>query len=200
MLLLVPSLTSFILADFLMYQPYCDITNYEAGKIYPELKAGNDVAKLDMDDSGLVLHIGFSKPTAKEKRNFNRREILQVRLVQMMGITFLLYRFGTLNWIDTPFNVNLAKRLTAIPDIPEGMGLLLTVLFFDSFSGEMISIRNVGLPTDFSRKLTEIMEEDRKRAFDMDEYNRQVLTIQNWYPASDLARNAICEASFTWSR
>ena len=173
---------------------------YEVGKSYPELKTGNDVAKTDMGDSGLVAHIGFFQPTAKEKRNFNRRELLQVRLARMMGITFLLYRFGTLNWIDTPFNVNLAKRLTAIPDIPDGMGLLLTVLFFDTFSGKMISIRNVALPTDFSRKLTEIMKEDRMVPFDMADYNRKVLAIQNQYPPSDLARSAICEASFTWSR
>lgn len=169
---------------------------YTVGNVYPELKTGTDVVKVDMDDSGLVAYIGFTRPTAKEIRNLNGNEPIKIGLARIDDVAFFLFRFGTLHWMDAPFNVNLARQLTAIPDIPDGTGISMVVCFFDSFSGKMISIRGVSLPTDFSRRLVDIMKETKNDSFDKTDYNRRVLVIQNMYSTNSLVKRSICKASF----
>lgn len=173
-----------------------DIKLYMSGQTYSDFALGHDIVQVDMDNSGLTAHIGFCQPSAEEVRSFGPNESLRVRLVQIHDVTFFLFRFGSLPWMDAPFNVNLAKRLTEIPDIPDGFGISLMIFFFDSFCGKLLSVRHLGLPTSFSRKFVDIMKETKNDSFDAAAYMRRVSSIQSRYSTQELVKMSLCSASF----
>lgn len=108
---------------------------------------------LSLDGSGLLLQVRLPKPTAKEKNNF-KSGFFSSKLLVMDNIIFFLTRFGTQDWMDTPYYHNLHVKNplpVLVPHTHEG--LALTVLFIDASTGILQSARLIGLSHEISMQL-----------------------------------------------
>lgn len=107
-------------------------------------------------DGGFVLTCACSRPTSKEKQAF-KNGVAQFGLAVVNDVIFFLSRFGTLNWMDSPFNRHLyydnrMSRLE-VPGPTQGYGL--HVMLIDSATGILASQRLIGLEHNLSMRLRE---------------------------------------------
>ena len=124
-------------------------TSYEVGKqIFPITHS--DAAYFQLSDSGATLTLLYTKPTAKDKRDF--KSPLQLKITIVDEIIFILARFGTAQWIDMPFERSKAL-FTSLPALKENEGICIHCMLADADTGILLAQRIVGAEYDFSSKL-----------------------------------------------
>lgn len=111
---------------------------------------GPEGTLFEIDASGPMLVLKYNRPTASERRSI-KSDVFRIRLAVVEGVIFLLFRFGTGQWMDAPYNARLSQYTLTAP--PEGMGLLLHIMLVDSSTGILQVNRAIGLSTEFSRLL-----------------------------------------------
>ena len=58
-------------------------------------------------DGRFILMYAFDRPTVEEKQAFKSGNPCQFGLAVVDDVIFFLSRFGTLKWMDAPFNIHL---------------------------------------------------------------------------------------------
>lgn len=165
------------------------LTCYEKGKTNP-LLAGPEGIRFDMTDGGGLLVIRYDNPTEQEIRNFN--STLKIEMTTVRNIIFMLFKFGTENWMDAPFNVHLAQNLTHLDDVPEGCGYLMEAIFCDT-NGTVHGIRQISFTERFSKAFKKAVEDQLEEEFDPYGYNAAIaLTYMRYPTAKALTKMSSC--------
>ncbi len=162
------------------------------GYLYGQPKPMVEGCILNYDVSGPVLVVALSGMTEKETERV-RSGKMELALFEKDGILFLLVKIpGVLDWSDAPFHIGLYSDGRKVPEeIPDGGGWGLMVLGVDARNGMIRAIRLIGLGTDFSRKMIEIIKEQTgKRVFQVDYHNR-VNKIYREYDCQRMSRQAL---------
>lgn len=112
-----------------------------------------------------------------------------MRLLELNNIIFGLFKFGNLSWSDAPYNVHLSQNLSKLIK-PEGEkeGYLLQSFVFDTSSGKLCSIRGLKLSNKMSRKLYQMIENQRKLSFNLAQYDRNLYYTYNKYSTKDMLK------------
>ena len=131
-------------------------SHFETGAAFPKVFTPTpEGAHLEFDGSFQLL-CKFSRPTAKEKNAF-KSGVPQFDLAIVDDFMFFLARFGTLNWMDAPFNIHLYPdnrgRLLEEPGPTQGYSI--HVMLIDSATGILVQQRLIGLDHDLSMRLRE---------------------------------------------
>lgn len=144
-------------------------------------------------DGGFMFICAMNRPTAKEKREF-KNGISQFNLAVVDGIIFFLSRFGTLNWMDAPFNVHLYRdnRIQMLEEPGPTQGYGLHVMLVDSSTGTLVHQRLIGLEHDLSVRLRDaiihqpvIPDYEQRLQSIMAQYStRDLVTLANSHPVS----------------
>lgn len=127
-------------------------TIYRVGKVYPEFATGEEGPSCAMTDNGLIVVVKMQGITAREEAQFKAGTPMEIRFVSVRGAFFFLFRFGEMDWMDAPFSPHLAPAFK-LDDVADGQGYSCTVMLVDSKTGELRSLRLMGLGTDFCRAL-----------------------------------------------
>lgn len=145
-------------------------------------------AKFDLDDNGAMLVVYFVNPTAEEIEQFKANKPFHIRFTKLDGIIFLTVKIGGLSWMDAPYSPHLSKNLTryVLPD--EGQGLALTLIFIDSGTGEIKSMRLIGLSHQFTKQLFGNVMEEAVKEFDYKEYDRKLRQIYQKYTTEQICK------------
>ena len=151
---------------------------FEVGK--PTGLAGTDGVIFDMTDSGGVLIIRMSRPTAREKRAFQQG--LSIRFCIVDHIIFILVRMSTEQWMDAPYNRALSKNFSNITLPVEGQGLAIHVMFIDGADGILIGQKLISLDTKTSARLMAACISQP----DIHDYDRRLMRVYNQYSTQDL--------------
>lgn len=99
-------------------------------------------------------------------------------------VIFMLFKFGAMEWMDTPYSIHLSRGETNIYDVKNGEGLILGIRLVDSKTGILKVMRLVGLPTNFSRKLK--LEVEKQRVMPFENYHQTIQEIYNKYSTKKL--------------
>lgn len=106
-------------------------------------------------NGGFMLICAMNRPTDEEKQAFKSSSPYQFDFITVDGVIFFLARFGTLRWMDMPFNIHLypdnRARLLEVPGPTQGYGL--HIMLIDSSTGILIHQRLIGLDHDLSMRL-----------------------------------------------
>ena len=165
--------------------------DYGIGNIYPEVIGCGDSVIMDLDDCGVSVNVLFNNLTDSEISQFNTGMPFEMRLIQMRGIIFGLFKFGNLNWMDAPYNVHLSRNLTKKMEMPaDGTGLAATILLYDTATGKLCKTRMVGLSDKISREFIKMAEEQRKKPFNMKDHFANLKYIYASYPTNKLVKMA----------
>lgn len=144
----------------------------------------------DVTDSGINVLIFFNRPTEEEMNQIKANNPLKIKLLDKNGIIFFFYKFGSLNWMDSPYSVHLSKKLTNLEDVADGLGYAVTIQLIDTSNGAVVHNRLFGLSTDLSKKLKKMIEEQREKPFDKMEYQMNLMNIYNAYSTKELIKFA----------
>lgn len=155
----------------------------KVGELFQEgKKKYQEGCKFDFGSSGGDLLIFFDKPTSKEILDITKGKC-QIGLVEKNNIIFLLFKFGSQQWIDCPYNSFLSKDFE-LQETPEGMGYAINIYLIDSNSGILKGMRLVSMSTKFSKKFAEMISSQRY----IENYDLILNNIYTNYTTNDLVK------------
>lgn len=150
-----------------------------------EYLMGQDGATFQMADNGATLTIRLSRPDKKEKENLLNGKI-RYSIAYLDDIIWLFWKFGSLNYIETPFSIAQAKNLTEVQEVEEGQGFAVNVLFVDGLNGELFGMKLISLNTRVSEKLIELIS--KQPYLSEVELTEKAMNTQMKYSTDDLQR------------
>ena len=136
--------------------------------------AGTDGLFLTIDESGVFLLCRMNRPTLEERNALKAGQPIQIGMGEMGGILVWTVGFGSLNLMDCTYNPQIAAHPPVLVSPEDGAGYALTVILADGATGEVLNIRLIGLPHDFSVELKKIY--DRIKAVPID-YRHSLASI-----------------------
>lgn len=152
---------------------------------------GREGIQFDMTDSGALLLVRFNKPSKEEIESFRSKAPFEMRLIELKDTIFLMFKFGTLPWMDSPYTIHLSKGDDLIPEVPDGCGYFLTVVLCDT-DGTVKHLRGLSMTTHMSRELRNAIIRQEKKTFTLSQYFQDVQEIYGKYSTMDLCRMASC--------
>lgn len=152
-----------------------DITKYKEGCVF------------DINDSSCNLIIRFITPSNNEVNAIKQGRFKCWYYTEKEAI-FMLFKLEGIEWMDSPYSVELSKNLTKIQEINNGQGLALNIYLIDANTGILKAMRLVGLPTAFSRKLRAVIE--RQRSMPFENYYQTINEVYRKYTTKKLVEYA----------
>lgn len=162
----------------------------EVGKLYKEgIYKYQEGIRFDFTNAGADLYIMYNSPTTKEIESIRRGNI-EFGIYPSEEVLFMLFKFGNLQWMDAPYSVHLSNQLE-LQEPKDGLGYSLNVVLINASNGIVEVIRLIGLSTKFSIQLKKLIERQRERHFDRDQYALKLQEIYRNYKTSDLVQRTI---------
>lgn len=145
-----------------------------------------DGVRFALTDSGAELLVCLGNPTENERSEFTNGTG-QFKFAVVNNIIYFLCRFGTLSWMDAPYNVHLGDGVAfEFPDETEG--LAMHAMLIDGVTGILIAQKMIGLPHDLSVKLMLAVACQPE----IPNYGETLFKTNMMYTTNDLLEIAIC--------
>lgn len=160
---------------------------YEVGKCY-DAAIRDEGTLFDLADDGAFLNVYFNKPDKKEIEQFGAENPFEFRFVTLQNIMMCVFRIGSLNWMDAPYNPNFSPNLTKFTLPNEGEGLSLVLSLFDCSNGELMKLRQISFNTDFTKKFFAEVMELKMKPLSKAEYLAAINTIYSRYTTKELQK------------
>ena len=104
-------------------------------------------------------------------------------------IIFLLFKFGSQNWMDVPYTCFLSEPYVFDPlNDNEGYGMITFLI--DANTGILKVARLLGWPNKMSKLFKQYVIDQQSRPFDKTIYDRVLNNIYRNYSTDDLVRMA----------
>lgn len=162
---------------------------FVVGTRYLEFATGTDIVRCSVDESGIMLTVSLAGISASEEAQFQQDAPFEVRYCVVRGVFFWLVKFGSMEWMDAPYNPALGEPVE-LDLVDDDNGYALTILLFDSRTGELRNARLIGLGTDFSRAVRREIQGMLANPLPEPVYNSVLVSVMSAYPTRDLVRMA----------
>lgn len=121
------------------------------GQRVPEWAVGTDGCVMEYHSiSGLTLMYFLNNPTREECHVFETSQNFRISFTSFMDVGFFSFKVGDLEWSDCAFSPNLYSKIPEFPLLASGHGYTLNLMLIDAATGEIKSIRLIGLGHKFS--------------------------------------------------
>lgn len=161
---------------------------YKVGQIIKDFIKHQEGAIFDVEDQGASLIVFFNNPTEEEEEQFKSGHRFEIRFTELYGVIMMTFKIGNLSWMDAPYSPHLSKNLTRFVLPSEEQGLGLTLMLVDAVTGEIKSIRLIGLSTNFTEKFFGLLMEQKTKEFNVTEYNNSLNKIYSIYPTNKIVK------------
>ena len=135
-------------------------------------------------DGKFTLMYAFDRPTVEEKQAFKSGNPCQFGLAVVDDVIFFLSRFGTLKWMDAPFNIHLypddRAGLLVVPGPTQGYAVY--TMLVDSSTGIIEQLRLTSLTHDLSMRLRDAIINQPV----IPDYDQRLQSIMARYSTEDL--------------
>lgn len=160
----------------------------EVGKPYQAgLKRISEGFVFVFNQSGGVLKIVFDSPLDSEIKEIKDGKI-KLGLIEEKGIIFLLFKFGHLPWMDTPYNVTLSQPYELQELADEKTGYAVQIILIDGMTGIVKALKLIELPHEMSKRLKELVENQRKAP--LPDYDAVLNKLYSTYDTIDFLAEA----------
>lgn len=165
------------------------LQKFEVGKLYREgITKYQEGPRFDFTQSGAILEIYYNRPTEQEIQNI-RCGKFELGFVEKDGIIFMIFKFGSGQYMDTPYTIYLSQPFEFM-ELESGLGFSLSIHLVDASTGILKVIRFVGLSTDFSKRFQKAVERQKSFKFNKEEYYKMIDKIYRNYSTNDLVIRA----------
>ena len=164
---------------------------YQVGQADCRLAGHAEGMQFDLDSGGGILAVYFNRPTDEEVRQFASGVTFELRLTEAEGLLMLTAKFGSLPWMDAPYDPHLSRGLAELAWPDDRHGLALTVVLVDAADGTVKAIRLLGLSPLFTDRLYRAVLEHQELPFDPAEYRRRVEGVYRRYSSKGLAAQSM---------
>ena len=162
---------------------------FQVGRPFPLPRVEEEGAVFSVEPYTMMLIYRYQRPTEEEIAEFTNGKV-ELAVADMRGVLLFLSKIGSLNWADAAYSTHLTDRKKALPDLEEGQGYSLDAFLVDCVDNTLAAHRLIRMNTRFSRELRGMLEDEEKRPFDPQAFDRQVADIFRAYRPKDLAKFA----------
>jgi len=138
---------------------------------------------LEYFEGGPRLTISYHAPTQNEINQIRRGDC-QFRLVPYGQVLFLLSKFGSLNWMDSPFNIQLYTSECRVlnAEFSHGKRYSLVVRIVDGLTGVDCGARLVTWNPEFSSAFHAQVAQQKLQHFESLTYERTLNLAYSAFP------------------
>lgn len=168
------------------------LRHLQVGKLFESGRTHYDEGlKFEFEQSGPILFIFFNRPTEKEIETI-RAGKFKIGFYETEGIIFILSKFGSLKWFDTPYNIHLSPPIKFAEELDANktLGFGLQIFLIDAATGILKVIRYIGLGHDFSIRLRDEMLKQKQSPFNQDTYIFRLNELYKRYSTDQLVEYA----------
>lgn len=157
----------------------------EVGKLFKEGKTKyQEGVTFDFDNSGGHLLIKLSNPSKSETSEVKKGK-LSIGLCTYKDIVLLLYKFGSLEWMDVPYSIHLSDEYRFC-DSCNNKGFANYIYLIDANTGILKAMRLVSWNTKFSNVFQKEVEAQKLIDFNAKSYDANLKTLYANYSTKDL--------------
>jgi hypothetical protein len=164
--------------------------SYAVGSLYhPDRPRWPEGSQFLCRSGSPELLLFFDTPAAAELADVARGRAEFALLDETHAVMFLLWRFGTLPWSDSPFSwwrLFEAERVLPVELPTPESRYLLPVLLVDAATGIVRAIRTISLSPDFSRQLRAALENQLLHPEAAGDYDAAIEKAYRRYPQTQL--------------
>jgi len=168
-----------------------ELMRLAVGKEWPGTIPMAEGAYFEMENSGPLLLMFFDRPTESEIADA-RRGKLQMGYYVHGSVIFLVYKLGSMPWMDAPFSVRRYKNL--IQDWSDGIkpneGISIQILLVDRVTGILHCIRFISSSNAFAKGFRREIMKQIEAPYSDTAYNTDINEIYNTMTSEDIARRA----------
>jgi hypothetical protein len=158
----------------------------EIGQPYTRIVHRGEGVYFDIRDGYTELIYNMVKPTENELAEVDMTKPFEIRAVEINDVIFITTKFGSLLWMDAPYNPRLGDcRLDEITSDTKGYGLQFFLT--DSPSGTIRHMRLIGLGNKFSKQLHELVYANKKKEIEVHEHDKRIREIYANLSSKDIA-------------
>lgn len=161
----------------------------EIGKPFPAFVGVPESTRVQIDDSGIAIFVFMRHPEPQEIADYEMRAEFQFGIYKSNGVLLFVFKPGSQAWCDAPYNPCIGPT-PRIYNIPDGTGIMLSLVLVDTATGTPVVLRILGLPTRISRLIMQDLAEMLETNLPLDIYATRVFTIQRAYNSEQLAKLA----------
>lgn len=161
---------------------------YEIGQVINNFKYHSEGVQFDITDDGATMIVFFQSPTFEEIEQFKSGKNFEIRFTELYGIIMITTKIGNLNWMDAPYTPHLSKNLTKFELPGENQGLGMVLILVDAITGEIKSMRFLGLSERFTKKLFGVVMKHKLKLFDELEYDKSINRIFSAYQTNQIVK------------
>jgi hypothetical protein len=161
----------------------------EVGKRIEEgIEHYQEGCKFDFSDSGGLLLLFYNSPTEKEIIDITKSNA-KIGICEKEGVLFLLWKFGSQPWLDTPYSIHLSQKFEFQP-IEDSMGYSIHIILVDAQTGIVKGMRLIAMPNKLSKNFKRIIIEQDGLSFDKNDYDKRLNMVYGNYSTGDLIKFA----------
>ena len=156
------------------------------GETYPLVEGRREGVFFDIRYPTVELIYNMRKPTKREIEQVAAGRQFEIRAIELNEVIFVTTRFGTLQWMDSPYDPRLGDcQLDAIEPGTKGYGMWF--LLTDSPSGTIRHLRLIGLGHGFSSQFRDLVYANKAKDIAVDEHDRRVRELYARYTSREIA-------------
>lgn len=162
----------------------------EIGTVIPEFIGHNEGTVFDITDDGAILRIFYDDPTPEELYQLAAGMPFEMKTLELKDVLYILVKFGSLCWMDCPYNVNLSLHLTKITYIRNAKRLPLLVSVINGKNGKIEYMRLIDLNEHIIKQINNAMQSQLQKPFNRTEYGRHIAEAYSLYSSAKMAKIA----------
>lgn len=162
----------------------------KVGSVLPAMAGRGEGVYFDLSDSGYLLIYNYAGPDEKELAAMREGQAFEIRFTVLEGVIWVLSKCGSMEWTDAPFHPMLSRYRSVPLPSEANAGALLTLIMTDAPSGEVKTLRAIGLGHRFSVALAAAIAERMTQPFDGGAYDASVRSVQARYSTRELVARA----------
>jgi hypothetical protein len=158
----------------------------EVGKPYQEgINRIPEGIVFDFNQSGGFLRIVFDSPLDNEIGEIKQGKI-KLGLLEKDGIIFFFVKFGSMAWMDAPYDVGFSQpfKLEELMDEKNAVQIVL----IDGMTGLIVALKSIELPHSMSNRLKELVAKQMETP--IRDYEKTLNRIYAAFSTDDLVKIA----------
>ena len=111
----------------------------------PDFKGHQEGIQFDIVDVCAILRVFYYDPTPWEQFELQFSEAFEMKAIELKDALYLLFKIGSLNWMDAPFNIHLCKNWDDKDTYKEMEEIDLLIQLVDCKTGTVKLLRSIEL-------------------------------------------------------
>lgn len=156
----------------------------------PDFKGHQEGVQFDIVDVCAILRVFYYDPTPWEQFELQFSEVFEMKAIELKDALYLLFKIGSLNWMDAPFNIHLCKNWDDKDTYKEMEEIDLLIQLVDCRTGTVKLLRSIELKGNIIKQIKKAIERQLQLPFEQKTYDANIAECYKKYSTNQMVKMA----------